>query len=440
MTEATRDPDPPTRSAPWWLAVGAGGAAFACVALVALAIGVAEWLAAGRPFGLRLPWKLAGLYIGAFHGAGVRAVGSGVFGVGVASLSFVDVPTETTLHVTLLLGTAIAAGALWWAGRAVAGRAGGSVGRRLRWGAAVAPAYGLLVFGVSIAVVLRFPSAGITELRVVAWEALAGSLVVAAVAGAAGGFASCGESLAPSEPRGARPIAWIRGGWRMFVALMVLSLGGFLAVAALQTGASSTYVRGLSRMGWSGAIVAGHHALLLPDQLLLMAVPAMGGCLELGGSDSQTSTLCPRALTVRPGWGDLLLADRSSDVLPLSPVWLLFLLAPALATVWGGRAAALDAGSAAERVLRGAGAGVVFASLTAAGVAVSAVSVTRSDQEVLRLGADVGRTVLLGLAWGVIGGALGSSVQTRAQADGVVSAVGSDAEPEPEDRPSPTSV
>lgn len=440
MTEGARAPDLPPRSVPWRLAVAGGALAFGCVALGALAIGVSEWLAAGRPFGLRLPWKLAGLYIGTFHGAAVRALGTGPLGVGAdGTMSAVDATTEITLRVTFLLGTALAVRALWWAGRAVARAAGGSAGRRLLWGAAVAPVYSLLVFGVSLAVELRFPSAGITDVRVVAWEALGRSLVVAAVAGAAGGFASCWETLEPSEPWGRRALAWITGGWRMFVALMVLSLAGFLVVAAVQTEASTSYVRSLSGLGRAGAIVAGHHVLLLPDQALLMAVPAMGGCLELGESDAEPTTLCPRELTVRPGWGDLLFADRSTDILPLSPALLLFLLVPALATTWGGRAAAMGAGSAGERALRGAGAGLVFAALTAAGVAVSAVSVSRAGL-VLSLGADVGRTALLGLAWGPIGGALGGAVLGGPQTGGAVPAAGSAPGPEAEDPPSPTSV
>lgn len=438
MTDGAREPDLSPRSAPWPLAVGGGALAFGCVALAALAIGVSEWLAAGRPFGLRLPWKLAGLYVGAFHGAAVRALGTGPLGIGAdGTMSVVDATTETTLRVTFLLGTALAACALWWAGRAVARAAGGGVGRRLLWGAAVAPVYSLLVFGVSLAVELRFPSAGITDVRIVAWEALTRSLAVAAVAGAVGGFASCRETLEPSEPWAARALAWITGGWRMFVALMVLSLAGFLVLAAVQTGASTSYVRSLSGIGRAGAIVAGHHVLLLPDQALLMAVPAMGGCLELGETGSEPTTLCPRELTVRPGWGDLLFADRSSDILPLSPALLLFLLVPALATVWGGRAAAMGAGSAGERALRGAGAGLVFAALTATGVAVSAVSASRAGLE-LRLGAEVGRTALVGLAWGLIGGVLGASLLGGSQTGGAVPAAGSG--PDPEDPPSPTSV
>jgi hypothetical protein len=433
VTETPRAADLPS-GAPWLLAVRGGAVSFACVALGALAIGILEWLAAGRPFGLRLSWKLAGLYVGAFHGAGVRALGSGLPGE-FSATGLADVEVPITLHVTLLLGTTLAASALWSTGRSVARRAGGTLWWRLAWGSAVAPVYSLLVFGVSLVVVLRFPASGIIEVRLLSAEALVRSLVVGVVAGAAGGFASFRDDLEPSGSWGARTIAWVAGGWHMTVALMVLALGGFLVVAGVEADVSTAYVR-FATGSATGAVVATHHVLLLPNQSLLIAAPAMGGCVELGSSDSAPSTLCLRELTLRPGWGELIF-DRSSGVLALSPAWLLFLLVPGLATVWGGRAAAIGAGSVRERALRGAGAGVVFAAAVAAGVAVSAISVTRSGQELIVLGADVGRTAALGLAWGVGGGVLGSVWLGRSQTGGVPEA-GSG--PEPEEPPSATSV
>ena len=440
MTDAPRASDRPPRSAPWWLAVRGGAVSFAYVALGALAIGVMEWLAAGRPFGLRLPWKLAGLYIGAFHGAGVQATSTGLFGVGATDgVGEVVNTADTTLHVTFLLGTALVLFVTGRAGRRVADRADGGWGRRIAWGSAVAPSYALPIFAVSLVVVLRFPSAAVTDVRTVAWEALVRSFLVAAGAGGVGGFLSARADLEPPSRWAARAVAWVVGGWRMTVALLVLAFAGFLVVAAVQTDASTAYAR-FATGSATGEIVAGHHVLLLPNQSFLIAVPAMGGCVELGGgSSSQPTTLCLREVTLRPGWTDLLFPRTpGGEVVRLSPAWLLFLLVPGLATVWGGRAAALGAGSAGERALRGAGAGGVFAALTAAGVAASAISV-RSGQELIGLRADVGRTAALGLAWGVIGGVLGAVCLGRPQTGGVVPAAGSDAEPEPEEPPSPTS-
>jgi hypothetical protein len=441
VTDAPRAPDPPSLPAPWWLAARGGAVSFAWVALAASAIGILEWLAAGRPYGLHLPWKLAGLYIGAVHGAGVRATSSGLFGVGgTDGVGEVVTPTGTTLHVTFLLGTALVLFVAGRAGRRVAGRAGGGWRRRVAWGSAVAPSYALLVFAVSLVVVLRFPSAGVTDVRIVGWEALVRSFVVAALAGGAGGFLSARAALVPPSRWATRAVAWVVGGWRMVVALLVLTFAGFLVVAAVQTDASTAYVR-VATGSATGEILSGHHLLLLPNQSFLMAVPAMGGCLELDGTNSQPTTLCLLDLTVDPGLGALLWPSLEDQEVRLPPVWLLFLLVPGVATLWGGRGAAAGTGSARERVLRGAGAGVVFAALAAVGVAVSAVSVTRSGQELIRLGADVGRTAVLGLAWGVTGGALGAVWLGRPQTGGVVPAAGSDADPEPgEPPPSPTSV
>ncbi len=439
MTGQQPEPSSPPRSDPWWPAVRGGAISFAWVALGALAIGAAEWLAAGRPFGLRLPWKLAGLYIGAFHGAGVRATGSGMFGVGVAVMSFVEVATETTLRVTFLLGTALVLFVAGRLGRGVADRAGGGWCRRIAWGSAVAPTYALLVFGVSMAVVLRFPSVGISQVRVVAWEALVRSFVVAAVAGGAGGLLSARAALELRSRWAARAMAWVLGGWRMIVALLVLAFAGFLVVATVQTAPSAAYARVVTRSAW-GAIAVGHHVLLLPNQSLLTSAPAIGGCLELTGSNSQPTTLCLRDLTVRPGVGELIWPAPADSRVRLPPVWLLFLLVPGCATVWGGRGAAAGEGAAGERALRGVGAGVVFAGLMAAGVALSGISVSRSGHELIRLGADPASTGALALAWGVIGGVLGAVLLGGSQSGGVVPAAGFDAEPEPPDPPSPTSV
>jgi hypothetical protein len=438
VTDAPRAPDLPLRSAPWWLAVRGGAVSFAFVALGALAIGVSEWLAAGRPFGLRLPWKLAGLYIGTFHGAGVRAASTGLFGVGgTDGVGEAVGPTGTTLHVTFLLGTALVLFVAGRAGRRVADRAGGGWRRRIAWGSAVAPSYALPVFAVSLVVVLRFPSAGITDVRIVAWEALVRSFVVAAAGGASGGFLSSRSALVPPSRWAARAVAWVVGGWGMTLALLVSAFAGFLVVAAVQTDASTAYVR-VATGSATGAIVTGHHLLLLPNQSFLTAVPAMGGCLELDGSNSQPTTLCFRDLTVRPGLGDVLWPTPDDQEVRLPPAWLLFLLVPGVATIWGGRAAAMEARPVGERALRGAGAGVVFSALMATGVAVSTISVTRSGQELLRLGADIGRTAALGLAWGVVGGALGAVWLGRSQTEGVGPAAGSD--PDPDEPPSPTSL
>jgi hypothetical protein len=414
-----RDPaaaDPPvTAVSPWRRSVVGGATAFAWVALAALVAGLLEWLATGRPFGVRLAWKLAGLYMGTFHGAGVR-LRTGLPDASTGSDALVVVSPEVTLHVTFLLGTGFAAAMLWRAGR----RAGRVVGpgwvRRIAWGASIAPVYALLVFVVALVVVLRFPSAGVTEVRLIASAALVGALLLALVAGGAGGGAAAAEVGPPPSPWGIRLVACLVGGWRMMIALLVLAFVGFLVVAGIRSDVSAAYVRGVARAGAAGATAAGHHVLLLPNQSFLIAAPTMGGCVAVEGAGSQPTTLCLRTLSVRPGFGATVLPELSSREVDLSAAWLLYLLVPVGATLWGGRAASAGSGSAAERSLLGAGAGVAFAVLVLIGEAVSTISVLRPPgEEVLRLGADIDTTAALALLWGCVGGGLGALLPDRRQ-------------------------
>ncbi len=430
--------DRPADAAPLWRRSVVGGlAAFAWVALAALAIGALEWLAAGRPFGVRLTWKLAGLYLSAFHGGGIRGVSErlpGDLGAGdVTSLG-----PELTLHVTFLVGTVFAGVVLWRAGRRIGRAAGGGWMRSLAWGASVAPSYALLMFAVTQVTVLRFPSAGFTEVRPVAVEAPGGALLLGLIAGVAGGAAAATETEAPPEPWGGRLRAWVAGGWHMTVALVVLAFAGFLVVAGLRSDVSAAYVRAVGRADAAGAIAAGHHVLLVANQSFLIAAPSMGGCVTAEGSGSQPTALCLRTLTVRPGFGSAVLPDLTSRTVPLSPLWLLFLLVPLGATVWGGHVAAAAVPGRGERALRGAGSGVVFAVIVLVGEAASAIAVERPpDGDLLRVGADPVGIGVLALGWGVCGGVLGALVSARRQTP---VAGGPPADDDPDVPPRPTSA
>jgi len=249
----------------------------------------------------------------------------------------------------------------------------------------------------------------------------------------------CSSDLAGAagiEPRDGRVEAWLRGGWRMTVALVVLAFAGFLVVAGVRSDISAAYVRGVSRSA-AGEWAALHHVLLLPNQSFLMAAPAMGSCLRLDGTGSQPTTLCLRTLTIRPGLGQLVLSPAASAApVSLPTVWLLFLVVPAVATVWGGVAAGAGAGSVVEAAVRGAGAGVVFAVAVVVGEALSTIWITREQSgTILRLGADLVRTGVLACAWGIGGGVVGAVVASRRQAIGPAAG-----EPPPETPPSPTSA
>ena len=427
MTEPAREGSVPAPR-PWVPAVLAGAAAFLCVSVAALALGILEWVAAGRPFGIRLTWKLAGLYVGTFHGAGVE-VRAGLPSSG-ADVGVVNLSGLSTVHVTFLTGTILAGAVLWRAGRYVGRRAGDERRRRIAWGAAIAPAYGLLVLAAALLVRLSFPESGFTDVRVVAWQAFLGASLLAAAAGAAG---AAGSAVGPVS----RGEACLRGGWRMTVALVVCSFAGFLVVAGLRSDLSAAYVRGLTRAGSTGTVAAMHHVLLLPNQSFLIAAPAMGSCLRLDGSGSQPTTLCLRTITVRPGLGALLMPDHPEEPAAIPAPWLLFLVVPAVATVWGGLAVGAGAGHAREGAVRGAGAGLVFAAAVMIGEALAAIWITREESGTLVwFGGDLLRTGIVAIAWGVGGGVLGALLGAgRQDPEGAV-----EADPPPPAPPSPTSL
>jgi hypothetical protein len=344
---------------------------------------------------------------------------------------------DAEVHAMFLVGSAFCVVVLWRAGRACGQLDEGGWIRRMARGASIAPVYSLGVAGVALVSVLRFPASGVAEVRPIAWQSFAGALALGLVAGAAGGAAAAAEDAIPLGRWGRRALSSLVGGWVMTLTLLLLAFVGFLVVAGVRSDVSAAYVRALTRAGGTGAIVAGHHVLLLVNQSFMVAAPAMGGCLRIGGAASVPTTLCLRTLSVHPGFLSTFVPSFTSGTRQLPAVWLPFLFVPLGATVWGGSRAAAGAPGPFERCLRGAGAGVVFAVLVVAGEALSTVSVSRpTGEDLLRLGADLGRTGALALAWGVLGGSLGALLPILRQPEGVPEA---DPVPEPPP-PSETSV
>ncbi|MBI3647670.1 MAG: hypothetical protein HY240_02770 [Actinobacteria bacterium] len=383
--------------------------ALAGAAAIAFAIAAAEWLALGRPFGLRLPVKLGWLYLLSFHRVGIGLTLSRPLAVGgVAAPGSAPGGSVYKLHVAFLLGTALAGWLLWRAGRAAGARAEGSAWRRAASGAAVAPAYAVPLFLGSLAVVLRFPGAFVSSVKPVTWEALAFPGVFALTIGGAGGWSSAGE-----EGTEGAVSAGFRAGWRMFVAAIVLAFVGFLALAGVEADASGAYVRFVSS-GRTGALVAVHHGLLAPNQSVGILAAAMGSCDELGGYGSR-SALCFRSAVVTPGWGSLLLPHlEGRGPVDLPPWYVFFLLVPAGATIGGGRSLR---GPRRARVGRSVLAGVWFAVLTGIAAWASRVVVTApaggGAGVELVFGPQIARTALAALAWGIVGGAVGALLPSR---------------------------
>jgi hypothetical protein len=369
-----------------------GALAFAWVALAGQAIAFAVYAVSG----LYRPWswvKIGFLYVLSFCGVAVEAtvpaVGSGPLRV----------------RLVLMLGTALVVWVAFRAGAAVVRSARfPGVGAAAAWGAGPAAPFALLAGLGSLLVSLRFPDNGIEHLRPVTWESFALPLIVVAVAGAAGGVA---ESVRGRPTRVTEAAA---GGWRMFVAALLLALAGVLALAAIEPGVTGAYARGLRRMGPGGDVLFAHHLLLLPNQSIDVLAPSMGGSTELVVADGG-ARLAIGGISRLEGIG--LLTGWGPGGLAFPSAYLLFLAVPAIATVMGGRRAAEDAIAGRERAVRATIAGAVFAALVAAGSAMATIVVSGSTGWQGWLGPTMPSTVVLALAWGVVGGIIGALLPRR---------------------------
>lgn len=324
----------------------------------------------------------------------------------------VDAASHTyRLSIAFLSGTALALWLLYRAGRAAAELAGTAPRQRVLTGAMVAPAYALPIGLITLVTRLQLASAGTLlpeALRVhgVVWQAFVFPLVLAAVAGGAGGLVS-------GLPQGSRDRAWLVGGWRMLLLALGLAFVGVLLLAALRPAGLRTYVRGASANGPRVALlIVGHHALLAPNQSFFVLAPSMGGCTSLAGPKVTIPRLCPGRLPILGAdVARAIRAVRTGGHAPSHrsmPTWYwVFLLVPAIATIAEGRWAAGDA-VGRDRLVRAGGAGLVFGVLIGCGAWASSITI-----QGVTLGASPGPTMALGIVWGVVGGALGSLLRAR---------------------------
>ena len=373
-------------------ALARGALAFVGVALAGQAIAFAVYAASG----LYRPWswvKIGLLYVLSFCGVAIEAT--------VPALAAQPI----RVRLVLMLGTALVVAVAFRAGvAAVRATRSSRVSSAAVWGAVPAVPFGLLAGFASLLVSLRFPDNGIERLRPVTWEAFALPFVLFAVAGAAGGVA------AAVRDRPTRMSKAAAGGWRMFVAALLLAAGGVLVLAALEPGVTRGYARGLQGMGSGGTVLFAHHLLVVPNQSLDVLAPSMGGSteleLEVGGAQLTLGGISRlRGVGLITGWGP------AGLVFPR--YYLLFLAVPGVAAVMGGRRAAEGTVERGERAIRGALAGAVFAALVAVGSAMATIVMTGVTGWRGHLGPALPSTVLLALAWGVAGGIAGAVVPGR---------------------------
>jgi hypothetical protein len=431
-------------------ALARGGVTFVVLAGIGQALAFGARIVAGTGSSVLTTAKIGAIYVGAFNHVAIEIQVADDASTAAGSGS-----TSVSIGVALLAVTAVGLWLMFWSGRSIAHRAGGSAPRRMLLGAAVAPAYAALVFALALLIEVRTSlrigafSSGDLRVSLSAWQALVLPFCLAAAAGASGGAAS---ALASAEPtvrvRAAR--AAIAGGWRMFVLGVALSIGGLFVAGVAQADDAVAFLTPSTASYWSavfdrpdvGVAAAAHHIAVLPNEAMWTLVPSMGGCDVIRG-DIDADLLCyGRFLVLQPPISDngLVLPD-GDDGLPyeqLPVAYLAFLLVPALATLLGGRHAAAVSERAGRHGLPiGAASGLVFAALVAAGSLLSTVAITYGaagggNAGWVLLGPDALTGTAIAIGWGCVGGAVGaattSGVRTPTEAglDGRRNASGRD--------------
>jgi hypothetical protein len=421
----------------WGTATAWGLGAFAALALLGQLLAFGGALLSGADLGVGAVARLGWLYFCGFHGIGVVAEIRDVSGVLGGLLPGLGLSYR--LEIAMLSATALALFLLSRGGRAAADRAGGGAGARVVHGLKVAPAYAAPALLLSLLVRFDLPSpapevfTGTVTIRPAPVSALLWPLLLAAAAGAAGGLASARPLLREGPGGGRTAAAALAGGWTMLVAVLGLSFVGLLVHAAVSPRAAAAYLRAVGSQGPDGAAAAlVHHVLVLPNQSLLVAAPAMGACDGVYGSGFSVDLLC---LTRFPAGIDLGAGvDLGGALGPLGPIsgipslrtrptpapYFLFLLVPAASVALGGRAAARRAATSSEAIAAGALAGAVFAALFGAAVRLGSprLGVTADlggfgGGGSFAFGPELLPASLLALAWGAVGGALGALPGSR---------------------------
>jgi hypothetical protein len=419
----------------WSYALGRGLFAFVAVAGVGVGASLASFILGEPAYSLGTALRIGALYVGPFHHIPVVVEGH----LDLDPLRLPNLPPSgaTTVEIgfALLAVTALAVWLLFGAGRTLAERRGGDLGARMLAGALVAPGYAVPVFLLALLVEIEQPVelgtlvSGTIGFHLAAWQAIVFPLAIAAVSGAVGGGVSWLGTQ--QERHRVRVIsAALAGGWRMFGIGLVLAYAGLFvagavqpdeAVAALTPSTARYYQAVFDRPGW-GAVILTHHLALSPNEAVWALVPASGACDVVAGGPN-VDVLCygrfPHGLesVVRP-LSTPIPVPRGPDLdLGRAPAgYFLFLLVPALATAFGGRAAAMRAGVGGRAAMPiGAAAGVPFATLVGAASVLASVTVRYGSTFVegsggsLRIGPEPLSGALLALMWGLAGGATGAA-------------------------------
>jgi hypothetical protein len=425
----------PILAAGWGTAAIRAGIAFGIMLGLGLVLAALQWMVTPDRLSLLDVPRTGALIVSLFHRVPI-----------VIELPTVNLPPTTDspfagpfdVSVTfsvILLGAAIGAGWLLFRGGRAAGEAGGGPPwARAVHGLKVAPPYALLTLLVSLVATLPGDVTGIGGGRAEVHPSIPGSflwpLLLASALGAAGGLWTARDQVFRG-PGGRRAGGVLAGGWRMLWLAMALGSVGFLVLAALNPETTRVFLDGAVRQGPAGgALVIAATLLFLPNVGAAAAAAAMGGSIDVAvlGSRCVLVSLArfpsgppPSSIQGQPGLLDPCVSlPFGLDVAP--PGYFLFLLVPVVATVAGGWWAARrgEAVSRGEAAGLGAGAGLVFAALFPVLLVLSGVSYEAEGPLFAVLGGG-GVTVgaapvsgfLLGLVWGMGGGALGGFLWSR---------------------------
>jgi len=375
--------------------------------------------------------RIGGLYVFAALRVPIQitATGSGVRG------TFLD------FSVAMLTITAVGVLLLFRGASTVGDRAGGGIARRVLWGAAVGLPFGLFSWLLSLLVPFHFRIPVIEGGQVVVsaskgW-ALALGLAVGVAAGALGGawsrVSNLPASLTPAPGmRAVRPAEGIQGGafagaGRMFGGALGLAFLGLVVLAGLNPDSTRGYLDRTAGGGRTGLDLLAHHVLLLPNQSLLVLVPAMGGRDRVEGATEPTTFLSYSRFPVHGSVNLTTPFARGRRRLVTSPfadvrfrdapdAFWVFLLVPGVAALAGGVRAGKRIGRRADAAIAGALAGVGFALLLAVVCVMASLSLRflgGAAPAHVTVGPDPVAGGLLGLMWGVLGGAVGAVVSWR---------------------------
>jgi hypothetical protein len=249
-------------------------------------------------------------------------------------------------------------------------------------------------------------------------ESLARPLVLGIVCGGAGGVSAAAPGTAAE--RGVRAV--LAGGWRATWLAVLIGTAGFLVVMALHPSVVRGYVdAAFSRGAATGTLAVTGTALLLPNAGTGVASASMGGGVEIQVLEASCAVVSYGRIPEGAGR-----AAGACGRLPFrlgapAPSYFLFLLLPVVATLAGGWLASRRSGSATtgDGALAGAATGLVFAGLLAVLAAVARVSYEATPMMVflggvqVAVGPDPLATFLVGLPWGLAGGAAGGALAAR---------------------------